>query len=69
MTGAHQTRQNVSKDEGVSAKEVHALAFLVHLVQQGRRPLCRHPNKSASGNSHWRIHDMHCLRQVTLPVA
>ncbi len=68
MPGAHQTRQDVSQDEGVSAKEVHALALLVYLVQQGRRPLCRHPNKPAFGGSRCHIHNTRCLRQVTLSV-
>ena len=35
------------QDEGVPAKQVHALALLVGLVQQGSRPARSHTHKSA----------------------
>ena len=46
----------MSQDEGVPAKEVHALALLVYLVQQGCRPLRCHPHKPACKHSCWHTH-------------
>lgn len=43
----------MSKNEGISAKEVHALAFLIHLVQQGRCPLGCNTHKPAHRCSSW----------------
>jgi len=43
----------MSKNEGISAKEVHALAFLIYLVQQGCCPLGCNTHKPAHRCSSW----------------
>ena len=44
---SYQGGQEMTEHEGVPAKEVHALAFLIHLVQQRRSPMHCNAHKPA----------------------